>query len=51
MDGVYGSVPIQHLVGLLALLRTRFDTTYDRAQDHTFLLRRHQVRGQVSETP
>ena len=36
MDAVYGSVPVQRLVGLLALLRTRFDTTYDRARTILF---------------
>ena len=37
MDAVYGSVPMQQLVGLLALLRTRFHTTYDRARTILFL--------------
>ena len=36
MNAVYGSVPVQRLVGLLALLRTRFDTTYDRARTILF---------------
>ena len=36
MSAVYGSAPIQRLVGLLALLRTRFDTTYDRARTILF---------------
>lgn len=36
MDAVYGSPPMQRLVSLLALLRTRFDTTYDRARTFLF---------------
>jgi hypothetical protein len=36
MDVLYGSVPMQRLVGILALLRTRFDTTYDRARSALF---------------
>ena len=36
MDVLYGSVQIQRLVGVLALLRTRFDTTYDRTRTALF---------------
>ena len=36
MDVVYGSVPIQRLVALLELSRTRFHTTYDRARTLLF---------------
>lgn len=36
MDVIYGSVPMQRLIGILALLRTRFDTTYDRARSALF---------------
>ena len=37
MDVIYGSVPIQRLVALLELLRTRFHTAYDRARTLLFL--------------
>jgi hypothetical protein len=36
MDVIYGSVPMQRLVGVLALLQTRFNTTYDRARSALF---------------
>ena len=36
MDAIYGSVPVQHLVGVLALLQARFHTTYDRARTVLF---------------
>ena len=36
MDVIYGSVPMQHLVGLAALLQARFNTTYDRARTALF---------------
>lgn len=36
MDAIQGSVPIQRLVGLVRLLRTRFDVTYDRARTLLF---------------
>ena len=36
MDRIYGSVPIQRLILVLAMLRTRFNTTYDRARTLLF---------------
>ena len=36
MNTVHSSVPVQRLIGLLALLRTRFDATYDRARTILF---------------
>ena len=36
MDTIYGSVSMQRLVDLLALLRARFDTSYDRARTLLF---------------
>ena len=36
MDRIYGSVPIQRLTVVLAMLRTQFNTTYDRARTPLF---------------
>ena len=36
MDVIYGSVPMQHAIGVLTLLQTRFNTTYDRARTILF---------------
>lgn len=36
MDVIYGSGQIRRLVGLMALLRKRFDTAYDRARTLLF---------------